>query len=67
MVPADGDEPESLLQNADIALYRAKAEGGNRCRFFEAGMDARLRERKALEADLRQALRTASSRSTTSR
>ncbi len=56
LIPADGDAPETLLQNADIALYRAKAEGGNRCRFFEVGMDARLRERKALEADLRRAL-----------
>ncbi len=56
MIPADGDAPELLLQNADTALYRAKAEGGNRARFFEIGMDARLQERKALEVDLRQAL-----------
>jgi diguanylate cyclase (GGDEF)-like protein/PAS domain S-box-containing protein len=56
LIPADGDAPEALLQNADVALYRAKSEGGNRCRFFEAGMDARLRERKALEAELRRAL-----------
>ncbi len=56
LVPADGDAPEALLQNADVALYRAKSEGGNRCRFFEVGMDARLRERKALEAELRRAL-----------
>ncbi len=56
LMPADGDQPEPLLQNADIALYRAKSEGGNRCRFFEVGMDARLQERKALEVDLRSAL-----------
>jgi diguanylate cyclase (GGDEF)-like protein/PAS domain S-box-containing protein len=56
LMPADGDAPEALLQNADVALYRAKSEGGNRCRFFELDMDARLRERKALEADLRRAL-----------
>ncbi len=58
LVPTDGDEPGLLLQNADIALYRAKSEGGNRARFFEVGMDARLQERKALEADLRGALQS---------
>jgi diguanylate cyclase (GGDEF)-like protein len=56
LIPADGDDSEILLQNADVALYRAKSEGGNRCCFFEVGMDARLQERKALEADLRRAL-----------
>jgi diguanylate cyclase (GGDEF)-like protein/PAS domain S-box-containing protein len=56
MIPADGDEPEQVMQNADIALYRAKSEGRNRFRFFEPGMDARLRERRAFEADLRGAL-----------
>ena len=56
IVPMDGDDPRALLQNADIALYRAKTEGRNRFRFFEPGMDAELRERKALEADLRRAV-----------
>jgi diguanylate cyclase (GGDEF)-like protein/PAS domain S-box-containing protein len=56
MIPMDGDDPRSLLQNADIALYRAKTEGRNRFRFFEPGMDAELRERKAIEADLRRAV-----------
>ncbi|HEX6012946.1 MAG TPA: GGDEF domain-containing phosphodiesterase [Geminicoccaceae bacterium] len=45
-----------MLQNADIALYRAKADGRNRACFFEAGMDQRLRHRKKLEAALRHAL-----------
>ena len=64
----DGDEPGTLLQNADIALYRAKAEGRNRFRFFEPGMDAQLRARKRLEAELRAARSSgASSRSTISR
>ena len=68
IVPMDGDEPGALLQNADIALYRAKSEGRNRFRFFEPGMDAELRERKELEAELRHAVAAAaSSRSTTSR
>ena len=56
IVPHDGDQPDLLLQSADIALCRAKAEGRNRLRFFEPGMDAQLRARKQLEAELRTAL-----------
>ena len=56
LIPLDGSIPGRLLQNADIALYRAKEEGRNTFRFFEAGMDARLQARKALERDLRLAL-----------
>ena len=55
-IPLDGDHPDVLLQNADIALCRAKAEGRDRVRFFEPGMDAELRARKALEAELRAAI-----------
>jgi diguanylate cyclase (GGDEF)-like protein/PAS domain S-box-containing protein len=55
-VPLDGDDPDVLLHNADTALSRAKTEGRNRLRFFEPGMDARLRARKRLEAELRRAL-----------
>jgi diguanylate cyclase (GGDEF)-like protein/PAS domain S-box-containing protein len=56
LIPLDGSIPGRLMQNADIALYRAKEEGRNTFRFFEAGMDARLQARKALERDLRLAL-----------
>jgi diguanylate cyclase (GGDEF)-like protein/PAS domain S-box-containing protein len=56
LIPLDGSIPGRLLQCADIALYRAKEEGRNTFRFFEAGMDARLQARKALERDLRLAL-----------
>jgi len=56
LMPDDGGEPGRLLQNADIALFRTKDEGGDGIRFFEPRMDARLRERKALEQDLRAAL-----------
>ena len=52
----DGEDVDTLLKNADMALYRAKHEGRNIYRFFEPGMDARVRERRALEADLRRAL-----------
>ena len=44
---------EMLLRQADLAMYRAKAEGRGRFRFFEPEMDARVRERAALEEDLR--------------
>jgi diguanylate cyclase (GGDEF)-like protein len=54
--PADGNDPTTLLANADIALYRAKAEGRNAIRFFEADMGAQLRERRELQHDLQSAV-----------
>ncbi|SHI80527.1 diguanylate cyclase (GGDEF) domain-containing protein [Roseomonas rosea] len=48
--------PEALLQDADLALYQAKAEGGSCLRVFEPAMDERLRTRRALVADLRNAM-----------
>jgi diguanylate cyclase (GGDEF)-like protein/PAS domain S-box-containing protein len=56
IAPGDGTVPDQLMKNADLALYRCKAEGGNAYRFFEAQMDARMQERRALEIDLRKAL-----------
>jgi len=44
------------MRNADLALYRCKADRGNIYRFFEPQMDARMQERRALELDLRKAL-----------
>jgi diguanylate cyclase (GGDEF)-like protein len=54
--PADGDHRERLLKSADLALYRAKAEGGDQVRRYEPEMDARLRKRRQLAADLRGAI-----------
>ena len=54
--PADGKDPMTLLANADAALYRAKAEGRGSIRFFAAEMDERLRERRALQHELRAAI-----------
>ena len=54
--PADGTSCAKLLKSADVALYRAKAEGKGIWRFFEPGMDAHLQTRRALELDLRAAL-----------
>ena len=56
IAPTDGEQPATLMKNADLALYRAKADGGGAYRFFEAEMDARMQERRALDLDLRKAL-----------
>ena len=55
-----GDEedtdPARLLRQADMALYRAKADGRGTHRFFQAGMHTVLHRRKEMESDLRRAL-----------
>ena len=54
--PSDGADATTLLGNADAALYRAKADGRGVFRMFEADMDKRLRERRALQKDLQLAV-----------
>jgi diguanylate cyclase (GGDEF)-like protein len=58
IAPVDGNDPDQVLKNADMALYRAKADGRGRYRFFEPEMDAKMQARRALELDLRRALVT---------
>jgi diguanylate cyclase (GGDEF)-like protein/PAS domain S-box-containing protein len=58
LAPGDGNEPDRLLKQADMALYRAKGEGKGSFRFFEPEMDARVQKRRRLEMDLRAALHT---------
>ena len=56
LVPGDGRDPDRLMRSADMALYRAKADGRGTFCFFEPGMDARLQNRRQIENDLRLAL-----------
>ncbi len=56
LAPADGDDAERVLKNADLALYRAKLDGRGTFRFFEPAMDERMQARRRLELDMRQAL-----------
>jgi diguanylate cyclase (GGDEF)-like protein/PAS domain S-box-containing protein len=53
LFPRDADNAVSLLANADAALYRAKHEGRGAIRLFTSAMDQQLRDRRALEHDLR--------------
>jgi diguanylate cyclase (GGDEF)-like protein/PAS domain S-box-containing protein len=55
MYPEDGNSNELLLQNADTAMYRAKAAGRNRYCFFEPEMSAAAKTRMLLESALRRA------------
>ncbi|KQT48261.1 hypothetical protein ASG47_07840 [Devosia sp. Leaf420] len=54
--PGDGLDTDTLVKNADLALYKAKSEGRSTYHFFEAGMDAELQQRRLIEAGLRMAL-----------
>jgi diguanylate cyclase (GGDEF)-like protein len=54
--PGDGDAPDKLLRNADLALYRAKGNGRGTFRFFEPAMNEQMQARRIMEQDLRKAL-----------
>lgn len=56
MFPQDSAEPEVLLTNADLALYRVKQSGRGSFAFFQPEMDEEARRRRELERDLVQAL-----------
>lgn len=54
--PDDGADAETLIKNADTAMYQAKDNGHQSCRFFEPAMNVRAVERQSLEQSLRRAL-----------
>ncbi len=56
MYPADGNDAETLIKNADVAMYFAKDQGRNNVQFFTNDMNARVVERQAVESSLRGAL-----------
>jgi len=56
VAPEDGDMIDSLIRQAEIAMYQAKSQGRSRLQFWEHGMQAPYSERMQIEADLRRAL-----------
>ncbi len=54
--PVDGTDVESLLKNADTAMYHAKDQGRDRCQFFTSSLNERAVKRFSLETSLRKAL-----------
>ena len=52
----DAADREALLSHADTALYRAKTDGRNTYRFFEAEMGEQVLDRRRIEQDLRFAI-----------
>ncbi|MGY4289339.1 diguanylate cyclase (GGDEF)-like protein [Bradyrhizobium sp. LM2.7] len=56
LAPRHGTALDQILKNADMAMYAAKSAGRRTYRFFEPEMDAKVRERRQLETDLRYAI-----------
>lgn len=54
--PQDGNDPDQLFRNADLAMYRAKADGPGEYRFFATELNAGIQDAVVLEAELRAAV-----------
>ncbi|TAN77988.1 MAG: EAL domain-containing protein, partial [Magnetospirillum sp.] len=56
LYPSDATDADQLLKNADLAMFRSKAEGRNNYHFYVAEMDAEVQARKIVERDMRLAM-----------
>jgi diguanylate cyclase (GGDEF)-like protein len=56
IAPQDGADSETLLRNADLALYRAKEAGRGTFAFFEESLNSQAQQRRQIETDLRLAV-----------
>ena len=56
LIPCDGTDAGVVMRNADLALYKAKADGRGTHRLFELEMDRQMQVRRGLEVDLRRAV-----------
>ena len=56
LYPDDGDDIDTLVRNADTAMYHAKQHGRNRFQFFNESMNARISQRLLLEKPPAQAM-----------
>jgi diguanylate cyclase (GGDEF)-like protein/PAS domain S-box-containing protein len=56
LIPEDGTDPNSLLKNADLAMYRAKEQGRNNYQYFSEDLNVHATHRLRTENELRQAL-----------
>jgi EAL domain-containing protein (putative c-di-GMP-specific phosphodiesterase class I) len=56
MYPEHGDTPEALLKNADVAMYRAKREGGNNYVFFDESMHVEAKKCLSIEESMRKGI-----------
>ncbi len=67
LYPQDGPDVDTLLKNADVAMYRAKEGGRNNFQFFTTEMNELVNDRLQMENNLRRALERRNSSCTTSR